>query len=370
MQAAVTPGDGVRNWVVEREIAAILRGEHVTPSDPPAFAYSAVRHAVAALLVKSGVTDRLPPKEAARLLDETRRQAATIEFRDRAAAAVMNAFHDGGVEAVAIKGVYLGNTLYPESFLRAREDTDLLIRVSHRGPALRVLRALGYERQPEQTGDAVLGQIMFDRPHGPGVPLDVHWRLVRPHAAAALFDVDAMIERSVPVPRLGEHARGPSAADALALACVHRAAHHAGHDLLLWMYDVHLLVAALTDEEAAAFAGMAADRRMASLCGSMIQEAYDTFHHPRAGQLARRLSAAGASEPSAALLQPRAWWTTLYMDLRTLPRWSDRVRLLAGHAFPPAAYMRTTYAPASRAPLGWLYARRFARAVTAARRDR
>jgi hypothetical protein len=364
MQTDVTPASPVRDWAAEREIAAVLRGVRVTPSDPAAFAYSAVRHAVAALVVRCGVADRLPSHEASRLADETRRQAATIEFRDRAARVVIEALHDAGIEALAIKGVYLGNTLYAESFLRGREDTDLLIPVTDRGRALRVLRDLGYERQPEQTGETVLGQIMFDRPHGPGVPLDIHWRLARPHAAAALFDVDAMMVRSIPIPRLGPHARGPAVADALALACVHRAAHHPGHDLLLWTYDVHLLVAALSDGEADSFARMAIEREMAQVCGSMIQEAYDAFQHPRAGDLARRLSAAATTEPSAVLIQPRRWWTTLHMDLRAVPRWSDRVRLLAGHAFPPAAYMRSTYAPDSRAPLGWLYARRFVRAVT------
>jgi len=367
MHTEVTEGSGARDWIAEREIAAVLRGVRVTPSDPAAFAYTAVRHAVAALVVSRGVADRLPAREASRLADETRRQAATIEFRDRAARVVIDALHDARIEALAIKGVYLGNTLYPESFLRGRQDTDLVIRVADRVLALRVLRDLGYERQPEQTGDAVLGQIMFDRPHGPGVPLDIHWRLVRPHAAAALFDVDAMMVRSIPVPRLGFHARGPAVADALALACVHRAAHHPGHDLLLWTYDVHLLVAALSDIEAESFACMAAERGMALLCGSMIQEAADAFHHPRAADLARRLSAAAKDEPTAALIQPRRWWSTLHMDLRAVPRWTDRVRLLAGHAFPPAAYMRSTYAPDSRAPLGWLYARRLVHAVTGRR---
>lgn len=364
MHTTVKPGASVRNWIAEREIAATLRGERVAPVDPGAFAYSAVRHSVAALVLKCGISERLPAREASKLLEESRRQAATIEFRDRAARTVLQAMHDRGVEALAIKGVHLGNTLYPDSFLRARQDTDLLIRVTDRGATLRLLRELGYERQPEQTGDAVLGQIMFDRPHGPGVPLDVHWRLARPHVAAALFDVDAMISRSVPVPRLGPHARGPVAADALALACVHRAAHHAGHDLLLWLYDVHLLVGSLDDGDAQAFVTMAIDRGMASLCGSMIQEAHEVFGHPRAAELARSLSLRRGSEPSAVLLHLGRWWTTLDMDLRALPRWSDRMRLLAGHAFPPRAYMRKTFGPASRAPLPWLYARRLARAFS------
>lgn len=363
MQPAVTRDDSVRDWVSEREIAAMLSGERVEPSNPAAFAYCAVRHAVAPLVVRCGVASRLPPKEAARLIDESRRQAAITEFRDRAVRAAIDALHEAAIETLVIKGAYLGNTLYPDSFLRCREDTDLLIRVADRGPTLRVLRALGYERQAVQTGEAVLGQIMFDRPHGLGAPLDVHWRLARPHVAAALFDIDAIIARSIPVPRLGPHARGPAVADALALACVHRAAHHPGHDLLLWTYDVHLLLSALTPQDVDTFATMAIERGMAALCLSMIQEARDTFGHPRAAELVQRLAAATAPEPSARLLEPQRWWTRLHMDLRAMPHWIDRVRLLAGHAFPPAPYMRTTYAPASRAPLGWLYARRFWRAL-------
>jgi hypothetical protein len=130
------------------------------------------------------------------------------------------------------------------------------------------------------------------------------------------------------------------------------------------MYDVHLLIQALSDDQAEAFVRMAVDRRMALLCSSMIQEAYETFQHPRAADLARRLSRAGAAEPVATLMHPRPWWTTLHRDLRAVPRWSDRLRLVAGHAFPPAAYMRATYAPTSRAPLPWLYARRFARVLS------
>jgi hypothetical protein len=368
MHTPVTRDGSVRNWVSEREIAAVLRGERVTPSDPPAFAYSAVRHAVAALLVKRRIAERLPQKEAARLLDESRRQAAVVEFRDRAARTVIEALHQAGIQALVLKGIYLGHTLYPESFLRAREDTDLLIPVSERSRTLRVLRELGYERQAEQTGDAVLGQIMFDRPHGPGAPLDVHWRLARPHVAAALFDLEAMMARAIPVPRLGDCARGPALPDALALACVHRAAHHPGHDLLLWTYDVHLLVGALSPEQADAFVTMAIERRMAALCGAIIQEAYEAFRHPRAAAFAAQLTKASGAEPSAALATPRPWWTTLPLDLRAVPHWGERVRLLAGHAFPPAAYMRTTFAPSSRAPLPWLYARRIARALRQGKR--
>jgi hypothetical protein len=45
-------------------------------------------------------------------------------------------------------------------------------------------------------------------------------------------------------------------------------------------------------------------------------------------------------------------------DLRALPTWADRWRLMREHAFPPVEYMRGVYAPSSRTPLVWLYTRR------------
>jgi len=51
------------------------------------------------------------------------------------------------------------------------------------------------------------------------------------------------------------------------------------------------------------------------------------------------------------------------MDLRALPGWRARARLIAGHLFPPAGYMRNTYAPSSHAILPWLYAARFVRGL-------
>jgi hypothetical protein len=48
-------------------------------------------------------------------------------------------------------------------------------------------------------------------------------------------------------------------------------------------------------------------------------------------------------------------------DLSRAAGWRAPARLALAHLFPPAAYMRRTYAPSSGAPLPWLYARRVAR---------
>ena len=71
---------------------------------------------------------------------------------------------------------------------------------------------------------------------------------------------------------------------------------------------------------------------------------------------ARVSAAADGHEPSAAFLsRDRAQFATLVSDLRALPSWSDRGRLLREHLCPPSAYMRQVYAPSSRAPLPALY---------------
>jgi hypothetical protein len=363
MPAALTQADGIRDAASEAEIVAILRGEPCRPCNPSSFAYAAVRHQVAPLLVQMGATKLLPPREAARLLDETRKQIVIAAARDRELRSVIEGLHADEVEGLLFKGAHLAATCYAEPHLRPRDDTDMLVRQSDRDRVSAALSRLGYTRQAAQTGEAVLGQMMFDRAGAAGAAVDVHLRVARPRLAASLFDFDDLMSRAVPLPRVSPHALGPSPADALALACVHQAAHHADRDMLLWTYDVHLLLAGFTCDDREAFVRLANERRMAAVCRAAIEPAVTAFGGSAGAAILERLYA-GEDEPSAALLRPQGRLAELGMDVRLLTRWSDRARLIAGHLVPPAAYMRETYAPASRAALTRLYVRRLVRGVT------
>jgi hypothetical protein len=358
-----TRPSGVRDSTSEEEIASILRGEPVRPTNPSSFAYMAVRHGVAPLLVKAGVAALLPPEEGARLRAESRRHAAITELGERDLRLVLEALHSDGPDVLLVKGAHLANSCYPESYLRPRDDTDLLVRPADRDRVAATLARLGYRRQPVQTAPDVLGQMMFDREEAIGGTLDVHWRAVRPHAAASLFEFDDLASRAVALPRLGEHARGPGPVDALALACVHQAAHHPDHDLLLWTYDVHLLLQGFTQAEADDFVRLAIDRRIATLSVAAIEPAASAFRHPAASDVLERLRPAARDEPTAALLQRRRRIDDIRLDLRAVRGTRARTRLLAAHIFPPAAYMRAAYAPGSRAPLPWLYLKRLVRGL-------
>lgn len=346
---------------VEDDIAAILRGDVAVRCDPSAFVDAAVRQGAAPLLVQAGVARLLPAAESARLRDEARRLAAIAEVRERELQRVLAGFHRDGLDVLLVKGAHLANTCYPASYLRPRDDTDMLVR---EGDSVRVrstLARLGYAPQPVQTGPEVLGQTLFDRPGGVSAVLDVHWRALRPQRAAAIFQLEDLMSRAVPVPRLGPHARGPSPADALALACVHQAAHHAGHDVLLWTYDVHLLLNDLPPPGADAFLRFVIGRGIATVSIPALERAASLFGHPSAFGILDHLRAAARDE--APPIEPRSRIADVRLDLRAVRGGRAKARLLAAHLFPPAAYMRATYAPASRAPLSWLYLKRAVRAL-------
>lgn len=345
---------------VEHELATVLMGRPVRPAGPDLFVEGALRHQLAPLLMRAGAGAMLPPDAAERLRVETRQQVVLAALRDRELARVLDALDRAGVRALVMKGAHLAHACYPCSYLRVRADADLVVRHDDREVALAALRALGYRhRQALQTRSDVLGQMLFDRDDLPGAAIDLHWRLSAPRRAAALFDVDELLGRAVAIPGLGPHARGPALPDALAIACVHHVAHHPGDDLLLWMYDVHLILQALDDLEADLFVHRAADRGMAGICRRVIDGAAARFPSRRALEISEKLEAAGAAaEPAAALMDTRTAFAAALDDVSVERRWAGRMRLVAGHLFPPSAYMRGTWAPGSRAPLPVLYLRR------------
>jgi hypothetical protein len=149
---------------------------------------------------------------------------------------------------------------------------------------------------------------------------------------------------SAVVHALGCAAHAPAPGRSLALACIHRAAHHQGHERLVWLYDIHLLASPFGAADWEAFGELVASRGVAAICLDGLQAAGDAFGTVVPAATAARLEAAAAREPSRRFvtrtLNRRG---VLLSDLAVLPSWSDRVRLLREHAFPPAAFIRRRY---------------------------
>lgn len=345
----------------EHEIADLVRGRPVVPSRPAAFVATALVHRMAPLVVHAGVASRLPPREASRLVERARSEAVLAELRDRELARVLDAFHAAGVRPLVMKGAHLALTHYPESYLRPRDDADLLIAHGDRDRVTALLERVGYARLPNITGDIVHGQMLFGRTENITVVLDVHWRIASPRIAADLLSFDELTADPVDLPRLGAGARGPRPVHALALACIHQAAHHAGQELLLWMHDIHLLVSRFTPAEIGEFCDLVVTRRMARVCSSAIAAAAGYFPGDGMDALLVRLPPPGGDEPTAFLVEPRTPLVQLASDLSATRGSSERLRLLLAHLFPPPSYMRHAYGVSTNALLPVLYGYRIAR---------
>ena len=340
---------------VEREICASLRGERLTPSDPRTFAATAVAEGLAPLLLHHHSPAALLPAVEPALRAELHRQLGLAAVREAELRRVLDALGARGVDVLVIKGAHVAHAFYEHAALRPRHDADLFVRPAHREAAIDVLLALGYERRPAITGDAVQGQAVFDIRTVPGSVLDVHWRLASPVVAADLFDFDRLWDEAGPLEPLGIHARAPHVLDAIAIAAVHQVAHHASEPHIAWLFDLHVMLRALDDTMAAALVARASSRRMTTLCAAAIGAVEAEFPTAAGARFLREVSP-DPHEPSAALLRSRTPAAQAWMDVRALRTWRARASYVAGHLFPPSEYMRATYAPESRAPLAWLYA--------------
>jgi hypothetical protein len=192
--------------------------------------------------------------------------------------------------------------------------------------------------------------------------LDVHWKISNPEVFAGTLSYEELMTRAVPLPHPWP-ARAPSNVDALLIACMHRVAHHATVERLIWAYDVHLIAASLRAEDWRMFVEIACARGVAAVCRAGLAQAVTWFHSPVPADMLsdRRWPKEADAEPTAAYLHGRTQLQVLTDNLRGLPTWSARGRLVREHLFPPADYIRRVYAPDSAAPLALLYAWRVLR---------
>ncbi|MCC7009824.1 MAG: nucleotidyltransferase family protein [Acidobacteria bacterium] len=94
-------------------------------------------------------------------------------------ARVLSALHGAGILTVLLKGVPLALTCYPDEACRPMADVDVLVRPTDTGPALRVLRAAGWQPStdpPAWPAEPRNAWTFVDRE---ARQLDLHWRVFR-----------------------------------------------------------------------------------------------------------------------------------------------------------------------------------------------
>lgn len=275
---------------------------------------------------------------------------------------LLDALGGAGLPVLVIKGSALAYTIYAKPWLRPRTDTDLLVREDSVPAATRALETCGYARcDAISTGVLVSHQIAFERTdsHGAHHVIDLHWKIANPQIVADSLPFDVLWHDAQPAAALGVNARVPSTVASIALACVHRLAHHQGHDRLIWLYDLKLLTALLGDDGWLALRDLACSRGIASLCLDGLQQARSRVgaHLPTDVELA--LAAAAPQEPSHSYVEgPVRKRDVLVSDLKVLGTWSARLQLLREHVFPPPAFIRQRYSTKARWLLPVFYVHR------------
>lgn len=267
-----------------------------------------------------------------------------------------------GDAAVIVKGTALAYSIYPAPELRPRSDTDLLI---DRGEIERVRRALtsiGFDETPTSGDELGVRQHSFSRHDRFGVRhiYDVHLDIANNAVAADALRYDELRARAVSLPAIGPDAFGPCNVDALLHACIHRVVHHHDSDRMIWLYDIHLLRARMTEEEHRQFWELAAGRKVAAICLASVEAAHRMF-----GGVSVPSVDVAPDEPSSAFLdRHRRYSAVIAGDLAALPGWRARFKRLRQLAFPPPGFMMQSFDARWRVMLPLLYAYRGLRGVT------
>lgn len=310
--------------------------------------------------IRAAAAERLfPAEEIARLTGEARVAAVDDVAQTRELVRVMSALEAAGCQPIVFKGAALAHTHYRRSWLRPRVDVDVLVTEGSQERASRRLRDLGYERPPFVSGRLVMYQEPLVRAEAGGFEhvVDLHWRVANPQAVSRVLAHQEIASRAAVIPVSGGQLRGPCPADALVLACVHRAAHHHDAQNLLWLFDIHLVATRLSRAEWHAVVSAAQAGGVTALCARGLTLAACRFGTTVPSFVTTAFAAASA-EPSAVFLRTRLTpLRRLLSDLRTLGVGAG-ARLLFEILVPSRAYMRAMHGDAASLP--WLYIRRVA----------
>ncbi|WP_417908517.1 nucleotidyltransferase family protein [Candidatus Electronema sp. PJ] len=306
-----------------------------------------------------------PPELLARLRATALRQAAAELLWETDLRSVLQALAGISVAPLLLKGTALSYSLYPEPWLRPRCDTDLLIPVADREKTAALLQQLGYKPLHEASANWINSQSSWSQPRqGVDCRYDLHWQI---NNNSSKFSRNFTETTPVALPVLGEHAKTLNTIDALLLACFHRAGHfsHSG-DQLIWLYDIHLLCQALTEQEAAMFHQKAKELEISSLCADAATAAQFWFNTTLPETFAAMLQEQRSDEEFSLFLQPgrsAGIRNHALLKLQDMATWHERLRFLWYNLFPPAEYMLWRYNKKNKFVLPLLYAQRCAEAV-------
>jgi len=265
-------------------------------------------------------------------------------------------FDEAGISVVALKGICLALTIYPDLGLRPMVDLDLLIPDSAWADATLIAKRSGYvEAVPEAFPglDALLDHALgLKKRATPFITLELHKTLVAGQSFNHSVPVDWFWRQTEPISgmystRVIPHLLMLTPTAQLLYACAHAMLQHGGRETSLrWLYDLDRLIhvyAGRVDWEllllqARHFAWGSA------VCAALL-EAVNLFDTPVPAHVLEDLSGqADRNTQQVATLQewPATHTVEEYQKLKSLHGMA-RLKLVLALAIPGPAYMRWRY---------------------------
>lgn len=273
--------------------------------------------------------------------EATRQQAMWLMWARAEATRLLAALDAAGLRVLVLKGIALGDWLYPATHLRAVGDLDLLVGSEDEARRTReVLASCGY------AGGYVQGAHAYERLCIPEsatalrLEVDLHWRLLNAPVFAERIRFDSLWTHAIALPGLGPAARGLCPAHALAHVAMDRVVNlYTGvGDRLKALVDIHLLAAQFDSGGWAEVVQLAADSGLCGVVHAGLDAARAELGSPVPGEVRDTLTRGAARET----LDPRRMGNWTYMQLqslRSLP-WRHRVAWLWARLFPDPSYLR------------------------------
>jgi len=304
-----------------------------------------------------------------RILNEiqmnARDQAAKDLIYEKELAEVLVSFANNGVRPLLMKGMPLSYTHYPARGLRPHCDVDMLIRKQNINVAFDVMEKHGY--QYHRVDDLLTRQIGFSKqgPFDIELVLDIHWRISNRPLFLNTLTYAEINRECVHIPELGDNAYTLNPIHALLLACLHRVAEGAfgENENLLWLYDIHLLLNAMSETELREFIAQANRKRIFAICLDALNTSAQLLNTYIPVWAIEALSGDTTAEPSTRLLKPDAR-RYQFSDLYRIPGLINKLSGILEALFPPSAYLMHYEKSSNKFLLPVFYARRIWRGLS------
>lgn len=298
------------------------------------------------------------PQPVRQTLDDTAKHDAIIDiFRQQDLTFLVQILRDNKVEPILLKGAALSYTHYPEPYLRTRTDTDILIPLHDAGRLEGLLKPHAYLSAGKIEGGLINHQQLYKHtsPQGPVFFYDIHHRLLNPRDFSGSLTYDEILREAREIPAGGDTLKIISDRHALLHACMHRVAHHYGDPKLLWLYDIHLLLAGKSDAWLQSFYEFAVEKKMAKICGESFRLSAQWFQMNLPEGWIEKLQNVPHYEPSEKYLHRQMNQISLFLrDFKAVGA-VEKIRLVREHCFPSPAYMKAKYKVQSSWSLPFLY---------------